>query len=169
MVSQFIFVVLLSFYFSLCLWITLSHFLSLSLPPPLMLSLRFVCKNNGVLFENQLLQIGIKSEYRQNLGEQSLPPSYSHYSSHLALALLLTRELPDLARCQYFVCCALTLVCVCVCVCVTGRMYLFYGNKTSVQFVSFVTTVTCPGELGSHILLSSQFSCQLFIGLKTMD
>uniref|UniRef100_A0A665UEL8 AP-2 complex subunit alpha n=1 Tax=Echeneis naucrates TaxID=173247 RepID=A0A665UEL8_ECHNA len=50
--------------------------------------LRFVCKNNGVLFENQLLQIGIKSEYRQNL----------------------------------------------------GRMYLFYGNKTSVQFASFTTT-----------------------------
>uniref|UniRef100_A0A8C8EGE2 AP-2 complex subunit alpha n=1 Tax=Oncorhynchus tshawytscha TaxID=74940 RepID=A0A8C8EGE2_ONCTS len=62
--------------------------------------LRFVCKNNGVLFENQLLQIGIKSEYRQNL----------------------------------------------------GRMYLFYGNKTSVQFVSFSTTVSCPGELQSHIL-----------------
>uniref|UniRef100_A0A3P8XKC2 AP-2 complex subunit alpha n=1 Tax=Esox lucius TaxID=8010 RepID=A0A3P8XKC2_ESOLU len=60
----------------------------------------FVCKNNGVLFENQLLQIGIKSEYRQNL----------------------------------------------------GRMYLFYGNKTSVQFVSFTTTVSCPGELQSHIL-----------------
>uniref|UniRef100_A0A8B9RF43 AP-2 complex subunit alpha n=1 Tax=Astyanax mexicanus TaxID=7994 RepID=A0A8B9RF43_ASTMX len=54
--------------------------------------LRFVCKNNGVLFENQLLQIGIKSEYRQNL----------------------------------------------------GRMYLFYGNKTSVQFVSFTTTVSYP-------------------------
>ncbi|KAK6311322.1 hypothetical protein J4Q44_G00169860 [Coregonus suidteri] len=50
---------------------------------------KFVCKNNGVLFENQLLQIGIKSEYRQNL----------------------------------------------------GRMYLFYGNKTSVQFVSFSTTL----------------------------
>uniref|UniRef100_A0A6Q2ZMI1 AP-2 complex subunit alpha n=1 Tax=Esox lucius TaxID=8010 RepID=A0A6Q2ZMI1_ESOLU len=61
---------------------------------------KFVCKNNGVLFENQLLQIGIKSEYRQNL----------------------------------------------------GRMYLFYGNKTSVQFVSFTTTVSCPGELQSHIL-----------------
>ncbi|KAG7505470.1 AP-2 complex subunit alpha-1 isoform X3 [Solea senegalensis] len=57
--------------------------------------LRFVCKNNGVLFENQLLQIGIKSEYRQNL----------------------------------------------------GRMYLFYGNKTSVQFASFTTNVSCPGEL----------------------
>ncbi|KAK2832738.1 hypothetical protein Q5P01_016627 [Channa striata] len=62
--------------------------------------LRFVCKNNGVLFENQLLQIGIKSEYRQNL----------------------------------------------------GRMYLFYGNKTSVQFACFTTTVSCPGELQSHIL-----------------
>uniref|UniRef100_A0A8P4KF85 AP-2 complex subunit alpha n=1 Tax=Dicentrarchus labrax TaxID=13489 RepID=A0A8P4KF85_DICLA len=31
---------------------------------------RFVCKNNGVIYENQLLQIGLKSEYRQNLGEQ---------------------------------------------------------------------------------------------------
>ncbi|KAI1884789.1 hypothetical protein AGOR_G00230120 [Albula goreensis] len=61
---------------------------------------KFVCKNNGVLFENQLLQIGIKSEYRQNL----------------------------------------------------GRMYLFYGNKTSVQFVSFSTAISCPGELQSHIL-----------------
>uniref|UniRef100_A0A8C4DY24 AP-2 complex subunit alpha n=1 Tax=Dicentrarchus labrax TaxID=13489 RepID=A0A8C4DY24_DICLA len=72
-----------------------------SLTNPLIpLPCRFVCKNNGVLFENQLLQIGIKSEYRQNL----------------------------------------------------GRMYLFYGNKTSVQFASFTTTVSCPGELQSHIL-----------------
>ncbi|XP_026181890.1 AP-2 complex subunit alpha-2 isoform X5 [Mastacembelus armatus] len=61
--------------------------------------LRFVCKNNGVLFENQLLQIGIKSEYRQNL----------------------------------------------------GRMYLFYGNKTSVQFANFTTTVSCPGDLQSQL------------------
>lgn len=29
---------------------------------------RFVCKNNGVLFENDLIQIGVKSEFRQNLG-----------------------------------------------------------------------------------------------------
>ncbi|NP_001089303.1 adaptor related protein complex 2 subunit alpha 2 L homeolog [Xenopus laevis] len=29
---------------------------------------RLICKNNGVLFENQLLQIGVKSEFRQNLG-----------------------------------------------------------------------------------------------------
>uniref|UniRef100_A0A803TJ59 Adaptor related protein complex 2 subunit alpha 1 n=1 Tax=Anolis carolinensis TaxID=28377 RepID=A0A803TJ59_ANOCA len=57
--------------------------------------LRFVCKNNGVLFENQLLQIGVKSEFRQNL----------------------------------------------------GRMYLFYGNKTSVQFQSFTPTVSYPGDL----------------------
>uniref|UniRef100_A0A673ATJ4 AP-2 complex subunit alpha n=1 Tax=Sphaeramia orbicularis TaxID=375764 RepID=A0A673ATJ4_9TELE len=71
------------------------------LSPKFPVSHRFVCKNNGVLFENQLLQIGIKSEYRQNL----------------------------------------------------GRMYLFFGNKTSVQFASFTTTVSCPGELQSHILL----------------
>uniref|UniRef100_A0A8C3FKK3 AP-2 complex subunit alpha n=1 Tax=Chrysemys picta bellii TaxID=8478 RepID=A0A8C3FKK3_CHRPI len=58
-------------------------------PPP---RGRFVCKNNGVLFENQLLQIGVKSEFRQNL----------------------------------------------------GRMYLFYGNKTSVQFQSFTPIVTYP-------------------------
>ncbi|XP_048373213.1 AP-2 complex subunit alpha-1 isoform X1 [Sphaerodactylus townsendi] len=56
---------------------------------------KFVCKNNGVLFENQLLQIGVKSEFRQNL----------------------------------------------------GRMYLFYGNKTSVQFQSFTPTVSYPGDL----------------------
>uniref|UniRef100_A0A8C1K0P4 AP-2 complex subunit alpha n=1 Tax=Cyprinus carpio TaxID=7962 RepID=A0A8C1K0P4_CYPCA len=65
---------------------------------------KFVCKNNGVLFENQLLQIGIKSEYRQNL----------------------------------------------------GRMYLFYGNKTSVQFITFTTTVTCPGELQSQLNVQSK-------------
>ncbi|XP_041033786.1 AP-2 complex subunit alpha-2 isoform X2 [Cetorhinus maximus] len=60
---------------------------------------RFVCKNNGVLFENQLLQIGIKSEYRQNL----------------------------------------------------GRMYLFFGNKTSVQFLNFTLNVSCPGELQNEL------------------
>uniref|UniRef100_A0A8C8YXY2 AP-2 complex subunit alpha n=1 Tax=Prolemur simus TaxID=1328070 RepID=A0A8C8YXY2_PROSS len=48
----------------------------------------FVCKNNGVLFENQLLQIGLKSEFRQNL----------------------------------------------------GRMFIFYGNKTSTQFLNFTPT-----------------------------
>uniref|UniRef100_A0A8B9HMV9 AP-2 complex subunit alpha n=1 Tax=Astyanax mexicanus TaxID=7994 RepID=A0A8B9HMV9_ASTMX len=49
----------------------------------------FVCKNNGVLFESQLLQIGLKSEFRQNL----------------------------------------------------GRMYIFYGNKTSTQFLNFSSSV----------------------------
>uniref|UniRef100_A0A8C2S097 AP-2 complex subunit alpha n=1 Tax=Capra hircus TaxID=9925 RepID=A0A8C2S097_CAPHI len=61
---------------------------------------KFVCRNNGVLFENQLLQIGVKSEFRQNL----------------------------------------------------GRMYLFYGNKTSVQFQNFSPTVVHPGDLQTHIL-----------------
>uniref|UniRef100_G3UBX0 AP-2 complex subunit alpha n=1 Tax=Loxodonta africana TaxID=9785 RepID=G3UBX0_LOXAF len=57
---------------------------------------KFVCKNNGVLFENQLLQIGVKSEFRQNL----------------------------------------------------GRMYLFYGNKTSVQFQNFTPSVVHPAVSG---------------------
>jgi len=33
---------------------------------------RFSCKNNGVLYENDLLQIGVKSEFRQNLGRVAL-------------------------------------------------------------------------------------------------
>lgn len=35
-------------------------------------SKRFVFKSNGVLFENELIQIGVKSEFRQNLGRISL-------------------------------------------------------------------------------------------------
>ncbi|XP_029904002.1 AP-2 complex subunit alpha-2 [Myripristis murdjan] len=60
---------------------------------------RFVCKNNGVLYENQLLQIGLKSEYRQNL----------------------------------------------------GRMYVFYGNKTSTQFLSFTASVGSPDPLNTQL------------------
>lgn len=30
------------------------------------------CKSNGILFENSLIQIGVKSEYKQNLGRVSL-------------------------------------------------------------------------------------------------
>lgn len=29
---------------------------------------KFLVKNNGVLFENDILQIGVKSEYKKNLG-----------------------------------------------------------------------------------------------------
>ncbi|KAM9372774.1 AP-2 complex subunit alpha-2 isoform 2-T2 [Phaethornis superciliosus] len=67
---------------------------------------RFVCKNNGVLFENQLLQIGLKSEFRQNL----------------------------------------------------GRMFIFYGNKTSTQFLNFTPTVICSDDLQSNILNCSSIS-----------
>uniref|UniRef100_A0A8D0ATQ2 AP-2 complex subunit alpha n=1 Tax=Sander lucioperca TaxID=283035 RepID=A0A8D0ATQ2_SANLU len=61
---------------------------------------RFVCKNNGVIYEDQLLQIGLKAEYRQNL----------------------------------------------------GRIYVFYGNKTSTQFLSFSSSVTSSDTLKTHIL-----------------
>ncbi|KAM5236587.1 AP-2 complex subunit alpha-1 isoform 3-T3 [Ctenodactylus gundi] len=73
-------------------------------PTPEEAFLRFVCKNNGVLFENQLLQIGVKSEFRQNL----------------------------------------------------GRMYLFYGNKTSVQFQNFSPTVVHPGDLQTHLAVQTK-------------
>ncbi|XP_072554555.1 AP-2 complex subunit alpha-2 isoform X2 [Paramormyrops kingsleyae] len=60
---------------------------------------RFVCKNNGVLFENQLVQIGLKSEFRQNL----------------------------------------------------GRMYIFFGNKTSTQFLNFSSSVICQDSLKTQL------------------
>ncbi|XP_061466077.1 AP-2 complex subunit alpha-2 isoform X9 [Rhineura floridana] len=65
---------------------------------------RFVCKNNGVLFENQLLQIGLKSEFRQNL----------------------------------------------------GRMFIFYGNKTSTQFLNFSPTLICSDDLQSSLNLQTK-------------
>ncbi|MBN3274789.1 AP2A2 protein, partial [Polyodon spathula] len=65
---------------------------------------RFVCKNNGVLFENQLMQIGLKSEFRHNL----------------------------------------------------GRMYIFYGNKTSTQFQSFSTAVICQDALKTQLNIQTK-------------
>ncbi|KAG8001644.1 AP-2 complex subunit alpha-2, partial [Nibea albiflora] len=61
---------------------------------------RFVCKNNGVIYENQLLQIGLKSEYRQNL----------------------------------------------------GRIYVFYGNKTSTQFLSFSSSLNVHAKTVDPII-----------------
>uniref|UniRef100_A0A8D0DGA2 AP-2 complex subunit alpha n=1 Tax=Sander lucioperca TaxID=283035 RepID=A0A8D0DGA2_SANLU len=76
----------------------------ISTPAPITVSednfSRFVCKNNGVIYEDQLLQIGLKAEYRQNL----------------------------------------------------GRIYVFYGNKTSTQFLSFSSSVTSSDTLKTHIL-----------------
>uniref|UniRef100_A0AAR2LFP5 AP-2 complex subunit alpha n=1 Tax=Pygocentrus nattereri TaxID=42514 RepID=A0AAR2LFP5_PYGNA len=75
---------------------------SLPVAPLALSAFRFVCKNNGVLYENQLLQIGLKSEFRQNL----------------------------------------------------GRMYVFYGNKTSTQFLNFSASVVYfwpnPQHLNVH-------------------
>ncbi|TNM90487.1 hypothetical protein fugu_002776 [Takifugu bimaculatus] len=65
---------------------------------------RFVCKNNGVIFENQLLQLGLKSEYRQNL----------------------------------------------------GRIYIFYGNKTSTQFLSFSSAVNSPDLLKTQLIVHAK-------------
>uniref|UniRef100_A0A5G2QSP2 AP-2 complex subunit alpha n=1 Tax=Sus scrofa TaxID=9823 RepID=A0A5G2QSP2_PIG len=86
-------------------------------PEEAFLRYQFVCRNNGVLFENQLLQIGVKSEFRQNL----------------------------------------------------GRMYLFYGNKTSVQFQNFSPTVVHPGDLQAHILLTKRVASQVDGGAQVQQ
>jgi len=43
---------------------------------------RFVCKNNGVLFESDLIQVGVKCEFRQHLARLSL-----FYGNKTAVAL----------------------------------------------------------------------------------
>lgn len=48
---------------------------------------RFACKNNGVLFENDLLQIGVKSEFRQNLGRIAL-----YFGNKTSFALQVVNE-----------------------------------------------------------------------------
>lgn len=107
---------------------------------------RFVCKNSGVLFENQLLQIGVKSEFRQNLGVSWWPGGgvgcwrggaggsipWLGWRQGVRSEELGWSPHPPAA----------------------GRMYLFYGNKTSVQFQNFSPTVVHPGDLQTHILCS---------------
>ncbi|GFV25764.1 hypothetical protein TNCV_3867341 [Trichonephila clavipes] len=66
---------------------------------------KLVCKSNGILFENDLLQIGVKSEFRQNL----------------------------------------------------GRLSLFYGNKTPLQFNNFTPNVSCSDILSKKINIQLQF------------
>ncbi|XP_030580072.1 AP-2 complex subunit alpha-2 isoform X1 [Archocentrus centrarchus] len=78
---------------------------------------RFVCKNNGVIYENQLLQIGLKSEYRQNL----------------------------------------------------GRMYVFYGNKTSTQFLSFSSSVSSSEMLKSQLNVHSKAADPMIEGGAQMQ
>lgn len=60
---------------------------------------KLICKNNGVLFENDLIQIGVKCEYKQNL----------------------------------------------------GRICLYYGNKSNVQFLTFMPVVQCLGNLAKAL------------------
>jgi hypothetical protein len=55
---------------------------------------RFVCKNNGVLFENDLIQIGVKSEFRQNLGRLGL-----FYGNKTSFALQVNHIKQELEGC----------------------------------------------------------------------
>lgn len=95
-----------------------------------------------MIYENQLLQIGLKSEYRQNLGEQPLVKS--RFKKHNLLLPNLVIFVFSVKLCYY---CCLTLT-----VTLAGRMYVFYGNKTSTQFLSFSSSVSSSDALKSHIL-----------------
>lgn len=64
---------------------------------------KFVFKNTGVLFENDILQVGIKSDFTD----------------------------------------------------AKGAIGVFYGNKTSSQFVSFFSTVHMPGDLDTRLQVES--------------
>ena len=57
--------------------------------------MRFLLKNNGVLFENEMLQIGVKSEYKKNLGKLCcVVQMSSSHSLFLSLSLSLSFFLP---------------------------------------------------------------------------
>ena len=64
---------------------------------------KFVFKNTGVLFENDILQVGIKSEFSDT----------------------------------------------------KGSVGIFYGNKTSSQFVNFSSSVHVPGDLNTSLQIDS--------------
>jgi len=55
--------------------------------------MRFLLKNNGVLFENEMLQIGVKSEYKKNLGRIGV--FYGNKSSTSLKSFSSTVTLPD--------------------------------------------------------------------------
>ncbi|KAK7870293.1 hypothetical protein R5R35_001014 [Gryllus longicercus] len=54
---------------------------------------KFICKNNGVLFENDLIQIGVKSEFRQNLGRLGL--FYGNKTSFALQNFMPSLSIPD--------------------------------------------------------------------------
>lgn len=67
---------------------------------------KLVCKSNGVLFENDVIQVGVKSEYRKNLGRLSL--FYGNKTSAQLLAFIPTITTPGLESskcyCPCFLC-----------------------------------------------------------------
>ena len=81
--------------------------------------MRFLLKNNGVLFENEMLQIRVKSEYKKNLGQflslpqlsLSLSSTQSHTHPHYTHVRVHTYTLHVHTH--------------------TGRIGVFFGNKSA--------------------------------------
>lgn len=73
---------------------------------------RLVCKQNGVVFENDLLQIGIKSEFRQNLGRISV--YYGNKSNFQFTCFMPMLTCPgDLSNSKFFLPFSLRLLLIC--------------------------------------------------------
>jgi hypothetical protein len=80
---------------------------------------KFYCKNNGVLYENELIQIGVKTECRSNLARLAL-----FFGNKTNLPFLVRREreiipLRGVGECPSNL----------------ARLALFFGNKTNLPFL----------------------------------
>lgn len=88
---------------------------------------KFLLKNNGVLFENEVLQIGVKSEYKKNLGNAR----FLEYKKKIYIFFS-----------PWYVCDIRSLSNLLL----LGRIGVFYGNK-STTLQDFTTTLCISPEL----------------------
>ena len=103
--------------------------------------MRFLLKNNRVLFENEMLQIGVKSEYKKNLGKCGWLCFLTSVIVSLSLSLPpflspLPPPPPPPPK--------------------PGRIGVFYGNKSITSLKSFTSTVTLPGRLEESLNLQAK-------------
>ena len=105
---------------------------------------RFLTKSNGILFENEILQIGVKSEFKKNLGEFCACSLVKRLSSDVGFWALskivitwrsFSFEFPHLFDC-------------------VGRVGVFFGNKSTSPLKGFSTSLSYPGTMESALTVS---------------
>ena len=105
--------------------------------------MRFLLKNNGVLFENEMLQIGVKSEYKKNLGQFLSPSSFSPSTLFLVLSRTHTHTM-------YMYTYTLHLHTH------TGRIGVFFGNKSATSLKNFSSNVSLVGSLEESLNIQTK-------------